>query len=532
MKKIIVGIVVVFAASVAAFASPASLPAKAAVKGGEKVAVKLGLRAAGEGAVRGGAKLAAVTAEREAAKRTAGEVVKEIAEQATPKKILAAGAGTAMVVAAHESADGVQQMGEGVRTAVEANPSLAVDVADHVAAPVRYLAVLGGVALLLFLAWFAWPWASLVRNWSRLVAARRNAAMMDAARALDGKSRGDAIDVPMADASASARPGFTRVELLMLVAGSFALTILGVGRIAGGCSASRRGSESGVRAPSKADMIAMAAKRAKAVERMKADYVAAIDRHYANFVAEAESVAAAEFGVVRKRIPAVVEKFGTFSRCKDLIVALAKDKMDNGNRAEDSLRRDLEADYYRGLYKARDGVNECLVSFLKNAEAARQSFMKDLQVELGSVALPGDDAYRAMLTDCGERIEKSKRDLAEGQVTAAISVAIEAACVRFTVATVARILGKSAARMAGSAAVGVGAAVVDGPLPIGDIIGGVLVAGSTAWTAYDVWQATETLPAEMNKTLRSVADDCESHSFGEAKSAGEKIYMAYCDVRG
>ena len=446
MKKIIVGIVVVFAVSVAAFASPASLPAKAVVKGGEKVAAKLGLRAAGEGAVRGGAKLAAVMAEREAAKRTAGEVVKGVAEHVTPKKILAAGAGTAMVVAAHESADGVQQMGEGVRTAVEANPSLAVDVADRVTAPVRYLAVMGGAVLLLFLAWFAWPWASLVRNWSRLSAARRNAAMMD--RASDGKVRGDVIDVPEVDAPAPTRPGFTRVELLMLVAGSFALTILGVGRIAGGCSASRRRSESGVRAPSKADMRSMAAKRAKAVARMKADYVAAIDRHYANFVAEAESVAAAEFGAVRKRIPAVVEKFGTFSRCKELIMTLVKDKMDDGNRTEKSINRDLEADYYRGLYKARDGVNECLVSFLKNAEAARRSFMKDLQAELGSVALPGDDAYRAMLTDGGERIEKSKRELAEGQITAAIGVAIESACIRFTVATIARILGKSAARMA------------------------------------------------------------------------------------
>lgn len=530
MKKIIVGTVVVFAASVAAFASPASLPAKAAVKGGEKVAVKLGLRAAGKGAVRGGAKLAAVTAEREAAKRTAGEVAKEIAEHATPKKILAAGTGTALVVAAHEGADGVQQMSEGVRTAEEANPSLAVDVADRVAAPVRYLAITGGAVLLLFLVWFAWPWISLVRNWSRLAAAKHNAAMMD--RASDGKDRGGVIDVPVVDASASARPGFTRVELVLLVTGFLVLTILGVCRMAGGCSAAHGRNELGSRASSKADLKVMAAKRAEAVARMKADYVAAIDKHYATFVAEAESVAESEFGAVRDSIPAVVEKFGTVSRCKELVVTLVKDKMDDGNRTEESIRRDLEADYYRGLYKARDGVNECLVSLLRNAEAARQAFMEDLEVELGSVTLPGDDEYRAMLTDGGERIEKSKRELAEGQLIAAISVTIEAACIRFTVSTVARIFGKAAARMAGSAADGVGAAAADGPLPIGDIIGGILVIGSTCWTAYDVWQATETLPAEMEKTLRSVAADCETQTLGEVNAAGEKIYMAYCDVRG
>ena len=530
MKKILIGVVSILAIGMSAFASPASLPAKVAVKGGEKVAVKLGLRAACEGAVRGGAKLAAVTAEREAAKRTAGEVAKEVAKHTTPKKILAAGAGTALVVAAHEGADGFQALGEGVRTAVEANPSLAVDVADRVAAPARYLAIMGGAILLLFLVWFAWPWVSVVRNWSRLAAAKRNAAMMEAGQASSVKGGGDVIDVPVVDASASARPGFTRVELVLLVAGFLVLTILGVCRMAGGCSASRGRNELGPRASSKADLKAMAAKRAEAVARMKADYVAAIDKHYANYVAEAESVAASEFGAVRDGIPAVVEKFGTFSRCKELVVTLVKDKMDDGNRTEESIRRDLEADYYRGLYKARDGVNECLVSFLRNAEAARQAFMEDLEVELDSVTLPGDDAYRAMLTDCGERIEKSKRDLAEGQITAAISVAIEAACIRFTVATVARILGKAAARMAGSAAAGVGAAAVDGPLPIGDIIGGILVIGSAAWTAYDVWQATETLPAEMKKTLRSVADDCEAQTLDEFKKAGKSICDAYCGV--
>ena len=53
----------------AAHASIWSAPAKGAINGCEKVAVKLGLRAAGETAVRGGAKLAVATAEREAARR-------------------------------------------------------------------------------------------------------------------------------------------------------------------------------------------------------------------------------------------------------------------------------------------------------------------------------------------------------------------------------------------------------------------------------------------------------------------------------
>ena len=47
MKKIIVAIVAVLVMGMHAFASLASLPAKAVIKGGEKAAVKRGLRTAG-----------------------------------------------------------------------------------------------------------------------------------------------------------------------------------------------------------------------------------------------------------------------------------------------------------------------------------------------------------------------------------------------------------------------------------------------------------------------------------------------------
>lgn len=527
ITKVAIAAIAVVVVAVPLLASPMS---KMVVLGGKKAAAQLGLRAAGGRVIRGGAKLAAVASERAAAKQSAGMVAGGMTKYVTAKQLLAAGGGAAMVVAAHECADGVQQMGEGVRTAVEANPDLAVNVANCVTAPVRYLAVVGGVSVLLFLVWFAWPWISLVRNWSRLAAARRNAAMMDAALASDGSDRGNAIAMPVVDALASVRPGFTRVELIMLASGFLVLTIFGVCRMVGGCSVSSGGNETEMRTVSKVDLKAMTAKRAEAVARMKADYVAAIDKHYSDFVAEAESVASAEFGAVRDNIPAVVEKFSAFSRCKDLIVTLAKDKMDNGVRTNVSLKRDLEADFYRGLYGARDKVNECFVKFLRNADAERESFRHELEAELDLIKLPGDEDLQEMMIECGERIEKSKQELSEGQLEAAIGAAIEGASIRITVSTVARIMGKSAARLAGSAAVGTGAAVADGPLPIGDIIGGVIVLGSTCWTAYDIWQATKVLPREFDRTLRAVTDDCQEKIVSAFKMAGAEVYEAYLNV--
>ena len=503
-------------------ASPVST---AVVKGGEKVATELGLRIAGKSTVRGGAKLAAVTAERAVAKRTAGEVAQGMAKHVTAKQILAAGGGAALVVAAHETADGVQQMGEGVKEAVVANPELAGGIAESVTAPIKWLVVTASAAVLFFLVWFLWPWVSLVKNWSRFAAGRRAAAMRGTGCTVD------VIDVPPSPWT-SARSGFTRVELIIAVAGFLLLTAIGVWRIA------RSGGSDGSTSPVQSDNTTrqevqvahqevQVAERAKKVAQLQTDYTAAIDRHYAAFVSEVDSVAAARFGNARNIIPRVVNKYGTFSRCKDLLVTLVRDKMDNGCRTANSLKYDLEANFYRGLYDARDRINTCLVSFLKNVESERQTFRHELEVELDSIELPGDEAFRNILIEGAERIEKCKCELAEGQIVAAISAIIEATCVRVTVSTIARILGKAAARMAGSVAVGAGTAVADGPLPIGDFIGGAVVLGSTCWTAYDILQATEVLPKELCKSLRAVANDCEAKTVMDFKNAGDEIYRIY-----
>ena len=85
--------------------------------------------------------------------------------------------------------------------------------------------------------------------------------------------------------------------------------------------------------------------------------------------------------------------------------------------------------------------------------------------------------------------------------------------------------------MAGSVAVGAGSAVADGPLPFGDIFGGTVVLGSTCWTAYDIWQATEVLPKELGKVLRAAANDCEANTVRDFRNAGAEIYRIYRNAR-
>ena len=532
MEKIIKMLVLAFvgAACVACNASVWSVPVKAVAKGGEKVAAKLGIHTAEKTIVRGGSKLAAVTAEREAAKSTAYGTIKAIGKEVTPTKMLAAGASTAAVVATHEVSDGIQEgtseLGKGIGKAVEDHPEIADKITDSIMSPIRCLAIAGMLVVMAVMVWFLWPFVLLARNARALALIRKAAAMKD----------GKVVDVtPLStyNAGPAFSSGFTRLELLFAVSALLVLTILGVWRIVSGWGASAANDEIGeaFSAVSRnAERDAKVAKRTAAVAKLHAEYEDALKRHYGNFLSEVQQVADTQFDAVRAMIPGVVAQYGTFSRCKNLFKTIVIDKIKGRNETENSIRRDLEAEYYRGLYAARDKVSGCLASFLSNAETAKEKFRIELVAELDAAALPGDDAYKALLVKCGDEIERKKDALKWGQIDAGIASVFEAVCIRQTVKAVAKLLGKAAIRQAGTTTAGAVSAVADGPLPIGDIVGATAIVGCTAWSAYDIWNATKILPNALRSTLESATQKCKRQTLEEAKMGGATIYRTYLDA--
>ena len=99
---------------------------------------------------------------------------------------------------------------------------------------------------------------------------------------------------------------------------------------------------------------------------------------------------------------------------------------------------------------------------MSNAESTKEKFRVELGAELDASALPGNDAYKALLEKCGDEIEQKKDALKWGQIDAGIASVFEAICVRQTVAAVAKLLGKAAIRQAGTTAAGPTAAGADG----------------------------------------------------------------------
>jgi hypothetical protein len=173
-----------------------------------------------------------------------------------------------------------------------------------------------------------------------------------------------------------------------------------------------------------------------------------------------------------------------------------------------------------------------LEELVLNLDAVRKEYRFSMEKELALECLPGDESYERQMKECSARIEKNKLELKSAQNVAAVTTAIEALLVRQTVAAVARLLGRAVARQVATLGAGAGAAIVDGPLPVGDIIGGVIALGGLGFAVHDIYKATKVLPTELRKALVETTDQCEKACFKETLDLGRKVSSTYSSLAG
>lgn len=527
VKKILAAIAGVFC--LCADASPLAIPVKAATK---KLAEKSAGRAAATAVGRGGAALAAVNAERAVARSASGRTVGDVVKNVTPKQILAAGGATALAVGAHQVADGFQNMGEGVAETLKENPDAVGTVVSAIMAPVNW-AMMGVAAIVLtVLIWLIKPWITLFHNWSKLHAAKRAAKMRqeghaDARHSAERNAPDSApVEGEVVEADYSMRSAKIERRTLLAI-GLFsvlaAVSIIGLpstGKSLSSWSAERKSEKKKIE------------RRERVMAELKTGYLSSVKRLHENFRKEVAGIAQSEFAGARASIPAVADKFGGFSRCKDLFKDMVIDKIKGGNRVEKSINADLERDYYNSLYAARDKVVACLEDLVLNLDAVRKEYRFSMEKELALECLPSDESYEKHLKEYSAKIEEKKLALKSAQNVAAITTAIEALLVRQTVAAAFRLLERAVVRQVAALGTGAAAAIVDGPLPIGDAIGGLIAIGGLGFAAHDIYKATKVLPTELRKALTETTDACEKECLREVLDLGQKVLSAYSSLAG
>ena len=190
-------------------------------------------------------------------------------------------------------------------------------------------------------------------------------------------------------------------------------------------------------------------------------------------IAELDARAKPHFDRAKQNIPAVVEELTSYGSMVKFCYLASCDKLSGGNRAQEYLASVINA---RIIDPCREGAK------VYGCDVNPASFQQHI-IELNS-------------------------DAAVASAYAASGLMLEAVFLKSTVKAFTSVLGAISSRLAAAYGTSAVCAVADGPFPIGDTIAVLLATGSTAWCAYDLWQAKVQLHSELTAVLLQSIDNC------------------------
>ncbi len=248
------------------------------------------------------------------------------------------------------------------------------------------------------------------------------------------------------------------------------------------------------------------------IQKYKGDVAATIER-YRKMVPLSEAEAA--FRKCEKGASFIASKEGLcgFKCCVSLAYKMAYDKVKGTTRTEDAISPIVKAKIVDEIEKAVAAYARLTADFQKELATEEAALAADLAVKSKSFESAVSVLSEENAKSVSLAVDAFSRDIQDHAYKAAeatVSLVVEAVMIKASYTAiknvVMRLVGvalSSAVKRAGSSlATGGAAAVVDGPLPIGDIIGAVLTVGGLSWAAYDIYVATKKMPNEMNAKIQ------------------------------
>ncbi|MBR2939786.1 MAG: hypothetical protein IKC14_00590 [Kiritimatiellae bacterium] len=248
------------------------------------------------------------------------------------------------------------------------------------------------------------------------------------------------------------------------------------------------------------------------IQKYKGDVAVTVER-YRKMVPLSEAEAA--FRKCENGAAFIASKEGLcgFKCCVSLAYKMAYDKVKGTTRTEDAISPIVREKIVDEIEKAVAVYARWTADFQKELATEEAALAADLAVKSKSLesavsVLSEENAKSVSLAV--DAFSRDVQDHANKATSATVGLAAETVMIKTSYAAIKNVVVRlagvalsSAVKRAGtSLAAGGTAAVVDGPLPIGDIIGAALTVGGLSWTAYDIYVVTKTMPDEMNAKIQ------------------------------
>ena len=201
-----------------------------------------------------------------------------------------------------------------------------------------------------------------------------------------------------------------------------------------------------------------------------------------------------------------------FKASASLAYKMAYDKVKRTKRAEEAIDPIVQTRIVNPVKMAIEVYSDWTVEFRKELQMEEQAFSLDLALRSQKFnddisVLKADDASK--VNDSIDKLISDIRKHATTSAWAGVNIAFEVALIKSSYKAIKAIVIKIATSALSSVAVKMGttatsaavSAVADGPLPIGDVIGGVITIGGLTWTAIDIYKVTKTMPEELESGI-------------------------------
>ena len=225
---------------------------------------------------------------------------------------------------------------------------------------------------------------------------------------------------------------------------------------------------------------------------------------YDDFRRKMEYAGNQNFQQAESNIDSVMEHFTGFKATGYLVYLMAYDKVAGSEHTHKYISNHMGQAIITPCVSGNQDIQEALKDFLHRLQEKSNAFHAELarkfnKLPAGSASLEG----RKFVANL-EKIDAQITEMVIRKAWLSIGLVIEAACYKNIVRILWTIAGKVALKAAGSITI----SILDGPLPIGDIIA---VAG-LAWCAWDIYQVEKVLPGELRTHIRQAITEYQRDS--------------------
>ena len=265
------------------------------------------------------------------------------------------------------------------------------------------------------------------------------------------------------------------------------------------------------------------------IEMLTNGYQADCSQIAAQYMNLLESNVDSDFSQARNAIPRVVDDLCGFKACVKLSYKAAKDKLKDTHDFQDAYMEMIDAPIVQPSIRAHRTANDTLQMLDQCLKERYARYAVDLAAacdqNVRQELIPPSDLDRMLV--CINNVAAYSQQYQREKLFASLGVVFEAIFFRQTCSAIVKLFAKPVAKICGSLGIGGICAAADGPIPVGDIVGGVLAFGGLAWTAYDIYDVTCVMPKHLESELRDGIDETRKQLLSDCRSQVNDILQTY-----